>query len=130
MLELLIFLRGAHYWLSRLGLGAAIIMFFVAFYIGVIRKGDVTPLYRKLTYAVSGLMVVQALIGVTMYVFLSSRPFEEVHLIYGLGMVLALPFFIFVETTAEKRPAMGSYIWGFAVLMGIILRGMMTGAAG
>ncbi|MBZ0274533.1 MAG: hypothetical protein K8I60_00225 [Anaerolineae bacterium] len=130
MLELLIFLRGAHYWLSRLGLGAAIIMFFVAFYIGVIRKGDVTPLYRKLTYAVAGLMVVQAVIGVTMYVFLSSRPFEEVHLIYGLGMVLALPFFIFVEKTAEKRPAMGSYIWGFAVLMGIILRGMMTGAAG
>ena len=129
MLELLVFLRGAHYWLSRLGLGAAILMFLVAIFIGVIRKGDVTPLYRKLTVAVAGLMAVQAVIGVVMYLFLSSRPFEEVHLIYGLGMTLALPFFIFVEKTAEKRPAMGSYIWGFAVLIGIIFRGMMTGAA-
>jgi heme A synthase len=130
VLELLIFLRGAHYWLSRLGLGAAILMFLAAFIIGVIRKGDVTPRYRKLTYAVAGLMVVQTIIGGMMYLFLSSRPFEEVHLIYGLGMVLALPFFIFVEKTAEKRPAMGSYIWGFAVLTGIIVRGMMTGAVG
>ncbi|MCB9454311.1 MAG: hypothetical protein H6672_22990 [Anaerolineaceae bacterium] len=130
MLELLVFLRGVHYWLSRLGLGAALLMFLSAFFIGVIRGGDVTPRFRKLVYAVAGLMVVQSVIGAVMYFFLSTRPGEEVHLIYGLGMMLALPFFIFVEKTAEKRPAMGSYLWGFAVLMGIILRGMMTGAAG
>jgi hypothetical protein len=53
-----------------------------------------------------------------------------VHLIYGLAAVLALPFFIFVEVTAKKRPAMGSYIWGFAILAGVLIRSIMTGAAG
>jgi hypothetical protein len=41
--------------------------------------------------------------------------------------VLTLPFFIFVETTAKKRPAMGSYIWGFALLVGVVLRSIATG---
>jgi hypothetical protein len=33
------------------------------------------------------------------------------------------------EVAAKKRPAMGSYI-GFAVLTGILIRGIMTGARG
>ena len=45
-----------------------------------------------------------------------------------MGAVLALPFFIFVEVTAKKRPAMGSYMWGFAVLAGILIRGILTGS--
>jgi len=73
-------------------------------------------------------MAFQALIGLIMYA-IGLRPHEEVHLIYGLGSVLALPFFIFVEVTARKRPAMGSYIWGFAVLAGVLIRSILTGAA-
>jgi hypothetical protein len=61
---------------------------------------------------------------------MNGRPYEEVHLVYGVGAVLALPFFIFVEVTAKKRPSMGSYMWGFALLAGIIIRTISTGAAG
>ncbi len=130
MAELYLFLKGSHYWLSRLGLVAAIIMFAVGFYIGVMKKGDVTPWYRRAAYTIAAMIGVEALIGLILYAVIGTRPYEDVHLIYGLGSLLALPFFIFVEQTAKKRPAMGSYIWGFAVLAGVLIRGILTGAAG
>ena len=118
-----------HFYFSRGLLIIAGLMFALAVYIGLIRHGDVTRTFRRGVYAVTALVVIDALLGVLMYA-MNGRPFEEVHLIYGLGAVLSLPFFIFVETTAKKRPAMGSYIWGFALLAGIIIRGIMTGRAG
>lgn len=127
MIALYPFLRDSHFWISRASLVIALAMLALAVYVGIIRKGDVTPIFRRATYAVFGLMLLEALIGVTMYA-LGFRPAQEVHLIYGAGAVLALPFFIFVETTAKKRPAMGSYIWGFALLMGVIVRSIGTGA--
>ena len=129
MAQLYPFLQGAHYWGSRIGLLVAVILFAVGFFIGVVRKRDVTPWYRRATYTVAGIMVLQSLTGALMYFAIGTRPYEEVHLIYGMGALLALPFFIFVEVTARKRPAMGSYIWGFAVLAGILIRGILTGAA-
>lgn len=117
-----------HYHLARFTLVLALIMAGVAVYIGIVRKADVTPLFRRATYVIFGTMLLEALIGVVMYLGFDGRPGQDVHLIYGLGTVLALPFFIFVETTAKKRPAMGSYIWGFALLAGIIFRSISTGA--
>ncbi len=105
---------------------AAVCMFALGLFIGLVRHGDVTKYYRRAVYIIAAVMVVQSLVGLTMYL-IGVRPYEEVHLIYGLGAVLALPFFIFVEVTAKKRPAMGSYMWGFAVLAGILIRGIMTG---
>ncbi|MFO7322370.1 MAG: hypothetical protein DIU68_011605 [Chloroflexota bacterium] len=126
-LNLYLFLRDAHNLLSQVGLGVAILMFVIAIYIGLIRRGDVTRAFRRGTFVVLGLMVVEMLLGLTMYL-MGFRPAEEVHLIYGLGATLALPFFVYVEMTARKRPAMGSYIWGFGLLAAIILRAIMTGA--
>ena len=123
------FLHGAHYWLSRGGIAAGLIMLLIAIYIGLIRHGDVTKWFRRGVYAMIGFIGVEFLIGLTMYLS-GGRPYEDVHLVYGLGALLSLPFFVFVETTARKRPAMGSYIWGFTLLIGIIMRGIMTGAAG
>lgn len=120
-------LRDLHFWLSRVGLVIAPVMLVIAIYIGIIRKGDVTPTFRRATYAIFGLMLVEAGIGLVMYL-MGGRPVEEVHIIYGVGVVLSLPFFIFVETTAKKRPAMGSYIWGFTLLLGILGRSIATGA--
>lgn len=117
-----------HYWISRIGLLTALVMFGIGLFIGLVRHGDVTNYYRRAVYIVAGVMLVQSLIGLVMYA-MGGRPFEDVHLIYGMGAVLALPFFIFVEVTAKKRPAMGSYMWGFAVLAGILVRGIMTGHA-
>ncbi len=115
-----------HYWISRVGLLVAVGMFALGLFIGIIRHGDVTRYYRRAVYIVAGTMLLQALIGLIIY-SIGVRPYEEVHLIYGGAAVLALPFFIFVEVTAKKRPAMGSYMWGFAVLAGILIRSIMTG---
>ncbi len=127
MEQLFPLLHDLHYDLSRIGFGLALVMLAAAVYIGLIRRRDVTPLFRRATYAVAVLMLVEAIIGALLYIVIGARPGEDVHLIYGMGAFLALPFFIFVEVTAKKRPAMGSYIWGFAVLAGILIRGMMTG---
>lgn len=123
-------LHAVHYHLARLALALALVMLALAIYIGIIRKGDVTPLFRRATYIIFGTLALQALIGVIMWLVICVPPGQDVHIIYGAGSVLALPFFIFVETTARKRPAMGSYIWGFALVAGIVLRSIMTGAAG
>lgn len=115
-----------HYWISRVGLLVAVLMFALGLFIGLVRHGDVTHWYRRAVYTIAGVMLAQSLLGLAMYL-IGGRPYEDVHLIYGLGAVLALPFFIFVEVTAKKRPAMGSYMWGFAVLAGILIRSIMTG---
>lgn len=124
-----LYLRALHWQLSRYSVAVAVGMFAVAFYIGIVKHGDVTPYFRRGAYVVVATMVFESLIGAALWVFIGARPGEDVHLIYGAATVLALPFFIFVEKTAEKRPAMGSYLWGFAILAGIIIRSISTGPA-
>jgi hypothetical protein len=116
-----------HYWLSRIGMVVGVVMLIIAIYIGLIRHGDVTKWFRRGTYAVVAFIGVEFLLGVLMFL-LGGRPGEDVHVIYGFGALLALPFFIFVEVTAKKRPAMGSYIWAFLLMVAIFLRSIMTGA--
>ncbi len=123
------FLERLHYWISRVGLAVALAMGTAAFYIGVRQKRDVLRWFRSATYTMVAVMLLQGMIGVLMYVQ-GARPYQEIHWFYGIGVVLALPFFIYVEVTAQKRPAMGSYIWGFFILAGIITRSMATGAPG
>ena len=120
-------LRALHRELSRLALGIALVMALVGSYIGLLRRGDVRPWYRRLTYAIVLLLAVEGLLGAALW-FSGGRPAEDVHIIYGFGALLALPFFAFVEITAQKRPAMGSYIWGFTLLLGILLRSLLTGS--
>jgi heme A synthase len=122
-------LEQLHAILSRVGLAVAVIMFLTAVFIGLIRRGDVSRWFRRAVYTVTGFMILQSMLGLLLYA-MNGRPYEEVHLVYGVGAVLALPFFIFVEVTAKKRPSMGSYMWGFALLAGIIIRTISTGAAG
>lgn len=122
-------LRELHFHFSRAGLLFGVIMLMIAVTIGLLRHGDVTRPFRAGVYGMVAFMIGGSAIGLAMYA-IGGRPYQDVHLIYGAGAVLALPFFVFVETTARKRPAMGSYIWGFALMAAIILRTMATGAAG
>jgi hypothetical protein len=117
-----------HHYFAYFALAIAVGMFGIALYIGLAKHADVTAYFRRGAYVVLGMMLFQGLLGAMMYFGMSIRPADEVHLIYGAGTILALPFFIFVETTAEKRPAMGSYMWGFALLAGIIIRCIGTGS--
>lgn len=123
-------LKGVHFHLSRYGLIVGIAMLIIAIVIGIVRKGDVTPWFRRGTYVVVGTMLVQAVLGAIMMFGYGVQPGAPEHIIYGFGSVLALPFFIFVETTAKKRPAMGSYIWGFTLLLGVLIRAIGTGPVG
>lgn len=120
-------LTGVHFQLSRYGLAVALVMLVIAVYVGIFRKEDVKPWFRRGTFVVFGTMTIQSLIGAYMMFILEIQPGKPEHLIYGIGSVLALPFFIFVETTSPKRPAMGSYIWGFALLIGVLIRSLGTG---
>jgi hypothetical protein len=120
-------MKEVHWYLSRVGLAIAVIMFGIGVYIGLIKHGDVNRWFRAGTYSIFAFMLLQGALGGIMWL-MGGRPHEEVHLIYGYGVVLSLPFFIFVETTATKRPAMGSYLWGFALLAAIIIRTITTGA--
>lgn len=120
-------LTGIHFQLSRYGLAVALIMLVISVYVGIFRKEDVKPWFRRGTFVVFGTMTIQSLIGAYMMFILNIQPGKPEHLIYGLGSVMALPFFIFVETTSPKRPAMGSYIWGFALLIGVLIRSLSTG---
>lgn len=125
--DLYLFLSTVHDHFGRFSLAVALFMFGMSLYIGLARRADVTPYFRRGTYVVLGMMLFQAAMGAIMTFILGIEPGAPEHLLYGLGTVLALPFFIFVETTAEKRPAMGSYMWGFALLAGIIVRSISTG---
>jgi heme A synthase len=129
MAQLYLTLDQLHYWIARLGLAASVVMFLIGFFIAIIRHADVTREYRLAVYIIVGVMVAQSIIGLTLYA-IGGRPYEEVHLIYGFGALLALPFFIFVEVTAKRRPAMGTYMWAFGVFAGILIRSIMTGAPG
>ncbi|MFN8378923.1 MAG: hypothetical protein U0452_09650 [Anaerolineae bacterium] len=122
-------LQQAHHLLGWVALIVGLALGAVALYVGVIRHSDATPYFRRGVLAVFGLVLVQAALGTLMYA-LGGRPFEEVHLIYGVGALLTIPFFMYVEMTAKKRPAMGSYIWAGFLLAGIALRAIMTGAGG
>jgi hypothetical protein len=119
-----------HNHLGRFALFLSTVMFVLALYIGLARHADVTPYFRRGVYIMVALIVLEALFGAVMYFGMNARPADEVHLIYGAGTILALPFFIFVERTATRRPAMGSYMWGFGLLAGIIIRCIMTGSMG
>ena len=127
MAELYQTLHTFHYWISRVGIVVGIVMLVLALYIGLVRHGDVTKWFRRGAYAVTAFIGVEFLLGVTMFL-IGGRPGEDVHIIYGFGALLSLPFFIFVETTAKKRPAMGSYMWAFALMVAIFMRSIMTGA--
>lgn len=121
--------RAVHFQISRFSLGLALLMSLFAVFLGIVRKDDVMPWFRRGAYVVVGSLLIQALLGFILMMGFGTQPYQPEHLIYGLAAAACLPFFVFVETTAKKRPAMGSYIWGFILLMGIIVRAISTGAA-
>lgn len=123
-------LKGMHHHLSRYGMVAGLGMALVALFIGFVRKDDVTAWFRRGAYIIIVTMLIQAVLGFTLMFGFGAQPFQPEHVIYGIATAACLPFFVFVETTAKKRPAMGSYIWGFVLLVGIVVRAIGTGAAG
>lgn len=121
------YLKIIHHTLAWTGVYVGLILFAVAFHLGVMQKRDVTRLFRRSVYALAALMVVQMLLGTAIWYGVGTRPIGEAHWIYGVATAAAIPYFAFIETTAEKRPAMGSYLWGLGMLAAIGFRSILTG---
>ncbi len=122
-----LFFHTVHHHMAWTTVYAGLLLFGVTFYLSVFAKRDVTPLLRRTVYVFIGAMVMQALIGVWLLLVVGVQPAAEVHWIYGMGAALSLPFFVFIEVTAEKRPSLGSYIWGFGMLAAVAFRSILTG---
>ncbi len=121
-------LKQAHHSLAWTLVYVGVLFVGIAFYISVIQRRDVTRLFRRTLYVLMGAVALQGVLGVALYVGVGVRPAGEAHWIYGLGTFLALPFFAYIETTAEKRPSMGSYVWGLAMLVAVGFRSILTGS--
>lgn len=120
-------LKQAHHGLAWTLVYVGLLFVGMAFHISVIQRRDVTPLFRRTLYVLMGMVALQGLLGIALYVGVGVRPTGEAHWIYGLGTFLALPFFAYIESTAEKRPSMGSYVWGLAMLVAVGFRSILTG---
>lgn len=120
-------LRAIHHYVAWTGVYVGVLMFVIAVVIAIRDKRDVTPLFRHTVYFIAGTMIVQMGIGLLLWYGVGVRPQAEAHWIYGVGTAIALPFFAFIEVTAEKRPSMGSYLWGFGMLVAIGFRSILTG---
>lgn len=127
MAELYPIIRSAHYIIAWAGVYVGVLMFGIGVYIGIVQRRDVTVLFRRTVYFIAGTMVVQMGIGMWLWYVVGVRPAAEAHWIYGVGTAAALPFFAFIEMTAQKRPSMGSYIWGFGMLVAVGFRSILTG---
>ena len=120
-------LRSIHFYIAWTGVYIGLLMLRIGLMIAIVMRRDVTALFRRTVYLIAATMVIQALIGTYLYMVLGARPVGEAHWIYGLGTAVALPFFAFIEVTAQKRPSMGSYIWGFGMLVAVGFRSILTG---
>src|SRR5688572_3802861 len=98
-----------HQYLSRLIPFTALILMLLGLAL-VFRKKDVTPWLRQIAYFLSGLIFLQGILGSILYARGSRALEPDIHLVYGLGISLIMPFFIYIERTAEKRPAVGAFI--------------------
>lgn len=120
-------LRDLHYTIAWTGVYVGALMFGIGVYIGIVLRRDVTVLFRRTVYFIAATMIMQAGIGTLLWYGVGARPAGEAHWIYGVGTAVALPFFAYIEVTAQKRPSMGSYIWGFGMLVAIGFRSILTG---
>jgi heme A synthase len=71
--------------------------------------------------------VVQALLGVLLLVTGSSRPRDDLHYLYGLSIIVALPL---VQQYMSKRTVSRNLAYGLASLFmaGLAIRAITTGA--
>ncbi len=97
------FLHSAHYWLSRAGIAVGLVMLLIAIYhrLDPARRRDQMVPARRLCH--DRLYRGRVFDRRWRCTSCGGRPYEDVHLIYGLGALLSLPFFVFVETTAQAN---------------------------
>ena len=72
------------------------------------------------------LVVIQGLLGMVVFLF-GNRPESMVHLLYGFTAVLAMPFVWSYMRERAPRQALLMYSLVALFIVGLAVRGMMTG---
>jgi heme A synthase len=72
------------------------------------------------------LLIAQGILGGYLWIT-GLRPVRNIHLLYGIVSVLALPLIYFYTKGQEERRDMLMYGAGFLIMVGLVLRAMTTG---
>ena len=91
-----------------------------------LRRASMDGAYRGALVIGVGLGFVQLLVGVVLF-FLGTRPRDDLHYLYGLSVIVALPL---VHQYLAGRRVPAALVYGLACLfmMGLAIRGITTGA--
>jgi len=74
------------------------------------------------------LILVQGVLGVVLW-FAGNRPLRGgVHWLYGAALALAIPLVYTYTKGRQDRPDMLLYAVGFLIMVGLVLRAMVTGS--
>ena len=66
--------------------------------------------------------------GLGAYLWISGlRPDRSLHLLYGIVTALAIPAIFMYTKGREERPEMLMYTVGFLIMVGLVLRAIVTG---
>jgi len=91
-----------------------------------VRRAEFDAAYRGALIIGVGLGVAQLLVGVVLF-FLGTRPRDDLHYLYGLSVIVALPLVHQYLSGRRIRPTL-AYGLGCLFMMGLALRGITTGA--
>ncbi|HEX5396827.1 MAG TPA: hypothetical protein VFX74_07000 [Candidatus Limnocylindria bacterium] len=83
-------------------------------------------LVRRAAWVLVGVLVIQVLIGAILYLG-GSRPAEGLHLLYGVAILLALPFASSFASEAPPRSYSGVLAVGGLVILLLAWRLLSTG---
>lgn len=94
-----------------------------------LRGSNPSPGYLGALVLDEGVAVIQGLIGVILLAQ-GHRPHDALHFLYGVLAVVALPAAYFLGAGGTDRRDSGIFGLAGLLLVGIALRGMMTGGTG
>jgi CDP-diglyceride synthetase len=111
------------------GLANAVLIFCVIMAIWgswrFLRKQGLNGSYWGALVIAELLVLVQGVLGAFLW-FSGQRPAQGIHIMYGIVSALAVPVVYFYTKGREERPEMLMYSVAFLVLIGLILRAMVT----
>jgi hypothetical protein len=91
-----------------------------------LRKKGVTGSYWGATVIAEILILLQGVLGIYLWI-ISLRPDRGIHPLYGVVTALAIPFVYVFTKGREDRPEMLMYSVAFLMMIGLLLRAIVTG---
>ncbi len=93
----------------------------------LVRKRGIDRIMRVLLSITAGLGVVQAAVGGILYFFGGVRPFDQLHYVYGLLVLAAIPIAYTYADNKSARRDMIVFTIAAVVVIAAAVRAFMTG---